>query len=87
MYNQIIPAKNLKSQKYLDYIDNWTDNQRMKLNIKKTKNMIFNFSKNFKFSTQLSVKNENIELIKEAKLLGTFITDDTVACHQRIGRI
>ena len=75
-HNQIIPAKNLKSQKYLDYIDNWTDNQKMKLNIKKTKNMIFNFSKKFKFSTQLSVKNENIELIKEAKLLGTFITDD-----------
>ena len=38
--------------------------------------MIFNFSKKFKFSTKLSVKGETIELIKEAKLLGTHITDD-----------
>ena len=48
----------------------------MKLNIRKTKNMIFNFSKKFKFSTKLSVRGETIELIKEAKLLGTHITDD-----------
>ena len=38
--------------------------------------MIFNFSKKNKFSTQLALKNENIELIKEIKLLGTYITDD-----------
>ena len=38
--------------------------------------MIFNFSKKNKFSTQLSLKNEKIELIKEIKLLGTYITDD-----------
>ena len=48
----------------------------MKLNLKKTKNIIFNFSKNFKFSTQISLNNENIETVKDAKLLGTVITDD-----------
>ena len=48
----------------------------MKLNIKKTKNMIFNFSKKFQFTTKLSVENENIEIVKEVKLLGTYITDD-----------
>ena len=50
--------------------------QKMKLNIKKTKNMIFNFSKKFQFTTKLSVENENIEIVKEVKLLGTYITDD-----------
>ena len=38
--------------------------------------MIFNFLKNYQFTTQLSVKGEKLEIIKEAKLLGTFITDD-----------
>ena len=48
----------------------------MKLNIKKTKNMIFNFTKNHKFSTQLTVNNEPIEIVRETKLLGTHITED-----------
>ena len=48
----------------------------MKLNVKKTKNMIFNFSKKYQFSTKLSVENENLELVTESKLLGTFITSD-----------
>ena len=76
VHNQVIPATKIKSQEHLRMIDEWTDKQKMKLNIRKTKNMIFNFSKKYKFTTQLSVKGENIEIIKEAKLLGTYITDD-----------
>ena len=48
----------------------------MKLNIKKTKNMIFNFTKKYQFSTKLTVNQEPIEIVKETKLLGTYITDD-----------
>ena len=48
----------------------------MKLNEKKTKNIIFNFSRNHQFTTSLSVNNEKIELVEEAKLLGTVITKD-----------
>ena len=33
-------------------------------------------AKRFKFSTQISLNNENIETVKAAKLLGTVITDD-----------
>ena len=36
----------------------------------------FQFFKKKKFSTQLSVKNENIEMVNEVKLLGTHITED-----------
>ena len=74
--NQFIPAEHLRSQKDLEKIDSWTKQQKMKLNLKKTKNIIFNFSKKFKFSTQFSLNNENIETVKDAKLLGTVITDD-----------
>ena len=41
-HNQIIPAECLKSQEYLDKIKQWTDNQKMVLNQKKTKLMVFN---------------------------------------------
>ena len=50
--------------------------EKMKLNTKKTKSIIFNFTKKFQFSTKLSVDNENLEIVREAKLLGTHITDD-----------
>ena len=38
--------------------------------------MIFNFTDKFKFSTRLVLENDNIEVIKNTKLLGTEITDD-----------
>ena len=48
----------------------------MKLNTKKTKSIIFNFTKKYQFSTKLSVDDEKLEIVREAKLLGTHITDD-----------
>ena len=47
----------------------------MKLNEKKTKNLIFNFTKKYQFTTKLNVNNVNINLPNEAKLLGTVLTD------------
>ena len=38
--------------------------------------MVFNFTNNYQFSTRLKLKNENLEVVKETKLLGTIITDD-----------
>ena len=74
--NQYIPPDNLKSQEYLKWIDVWTKNQKMKINSKKSKTMIFNFSKNHKFSTRLQLGGEILEIVNEAKLLGTTITND-----------
>ena len=34
-HNQIIPSHNLKSQKWLDEISDWTQNQNMKINSEK----------------------------------------------------
>ena len=57
-------------------IQSWTENKKMLLNAKKTKNMIINFSKNLQFSTDIRLGNESIETVGEAKLLGTTITDN-----------
>ena len=49
----------------------------MKLEIKKkTKIMLLNFPKNFQFATSLKLKNFNIEQAREAKVLGTILSDD-----------
>ena len=46
------------------------------INQKKTKTMIFNYTENFKFTTRLKLKNENIDVITNTRLLGTIISDD-----------
>ena len=47
----------------------WTEKNKMKLNPKKTKNMVFNFSKNNQFTTDIKLRNESLEVKKEIKLL------------------
>ena len=74
-HNQVVSADNLESQKQLDKINAWTVKQKMRLNEKKTKNMIFNFTKKYQFTTKLNVNNVNIEIPQETKLLGTVITE------------
>ena len=75
-HNQIIPPRNLKSQQSLNVINEWTKKKKMKLNVKKTKNMIFNFTRKYQFTTSLSVDDQPLEIVKETKLLGTYITED-----------
>ena len=75
-HNQFIPAQNLKSQEWLDTIDEWTMKQKMVINEKKTKTMLFNFTENYQFTTRLMLKNEPIEVIDSTRLLGTIISKD-----------
>ena len=48
----------------------------MKINQKKTKTMIFNFTHNYQFMTRLSLNGEYVEVVPETKLLGTIISND-----------
>ena len=74
-HNQVIQRSKLKSQEQLETINRWTKDRKMQLNLKKTKSMIFNFSKNYQFTTNLKVENSDIDVVSEAKLLGTVLTD------------
>ena len=74
--NLFIPGENLKSQEYLDKIQEWTVAQKMELNEEKTKSMIFNFTRKRQFSTRLVLKNKVVQTVKHTKLLGTIISDD-----------
>ena len=73
---QFISKDKLKTQQYLDLIQRWTDDRKMVLNEKKTKNIVFNFSKGNQFSTELKLINEHFEVVNEKKLLGVYITID-----------
>ena len=59
-HNQMIPNFHHKSQDYLNNIEDWTKKQKMILNQKKTKLIIFNYTDNYQFSTRLKLNNENI---------------------------
>ena len=71
-----IPSENLMSQQYLGNLEKWTTKQKMKLNEDKTKQMIFNFTNNFQFSTRNTVNGKNVEILDKTKLLGVVITND-----------
>ena len=75
-HNQFIPREHLKTQKYVEDINNWTELNKMKLNEKKTHNIIFNFTKDHQFSAEVKLKNENLEVVNKTKLLGAIITSD-----------
>ena len=75
-HGQFIASEDLKSQDWLNQINDWTDRQQMIINQNKTKLMIFNYTEKYQFSTRLTLKGENVEVIDSAKLLGTIITSD-----------
>ena len=71
-----LDSKNIRSQKHLDKIQEWTENKLMKLNTQKSNYMIFNFARKLKFNTRLSLDNTKLDQISETKLLGLRIRDD-----------
>ena len=75
-HNQYIPNENLESQKWLDQINLWTKQQKMMINSKNTKALIFNFTNNYQFTTRLQLNNETVEVIESTRLLGTIVQKD-----------
>ena len=67
-----LPNANIESHISLNKIQDWTDANKMKLNAKKSKIMLFNFNDN-KFATRLSIGDTLLETVTETKLLGTII--------------
>ena len=73
---KFIPNESLASQQYLNQIQNWTIQNKAKLNVDKSKVMIFNFCEDYQFSTRLYIGNSLLDTIYETKLLGTIVTSD-----------
>ena len=71
-----LPGQNLKTQDYLNKIVSWTEDNKMLLNKKKSKGMIFNFTRDYQFSTNVYLDDECLEIIDETRLLGVIVSDD-----------
>ena len=70
-----LSPENLKTQENLDKISQWTEDNQMLLNTKKSKTMNFNFTNNYQFSSRLRLDGEVLETIKKNKLLGVMVND------------
>ena len=76
LHGQYIDGASLNSQIYTESIQEWTKNQQMVLNEKKTKYMVFNFTDNFQFNTRILLNNILLECHDETTLLGVKIQKD-----------
>ena len=52
-HGQFVNNQELKTQLYLDKINQWTLNQKMQINKMKTKEMLINFTRNYQFTSRL----------------------------------
>ena len=68
--------ENIQTQQYSQSISEWTNKNKMKLNVKKTKVMVINFTKDYQFSTRIFMEGQLLEIIEETKLLGCIISSD-----------
>ena len=74
--NHYLDPRNIQSQEHLQNISKWTKKNEMKLNTTKSNYMVFNFSKNYKFNTRLTLEGGKLEEVHETKLLGLKIRAD-----------
>ena len=73
--HELIPEKSAVLSQ-IKTIREYSETNDMKLNLKKTKFMLFNTCKNIDFHPTLEIDGCDIELIEEMKLLGVVITSD-----------
>ena len=59
-HSKYVYPHNLESKKYLDFVNDWTMNHKMKIIQMKMKSMIFNFTNNHHFTTRLEINGENV---------------------------
>ena len=72
--DQFLPADTYQTQDSLNYIANWTAENKMKINEDKCNFMIFSRSEE-KFATRLAMNEVKLDQVHESKILGLYISD------------
>ena len=73
IHEQFVPESSLLTQAKLDWIADWTKDNKMKLNEQKSNYMVFSRSSS-ELATRLSLKSQTLNQIEEEKLLGLWVT-------------
>ena len=71
-----LPAVNSEVWKQLQKTGNYAKDNKMKLNFKKTKVMLFNSCKKWDFMPELEIEGNQLELAEEMKILGIVVRAD-----------
>ena len=74
--NGFISSENLRTQATINEISEWTKQNKMVLNQKKSNIMLFNQTQKYQFQTRISMNGETLPIVDSAKLLGTVISSD-----------
>lgn len=69
-----IPAGSLRTQSYINSIAQWTEENRMLLNVEKSNYMVITRATGG-YSTRLQLNHNNLERVQAVKLLGVWVTD------------
>ena len=70
-----LPPESFATQNHLNYISNWTKENKMKLNEAKSNYLVFSRSKE-RFNTRLTINGKNLERISVTQLVGVWISED-----------
>ena len=73
--DRFLPSSTFGSQDTLNFISNWTRENKMKLNTKKCNYMVFSRSEE-QFATRLTIDNVKMDRLSETKILGLYISED-----------
>lgn len=74
--DHILPTNQSKIHQQIQNINKYAETNQMKLNLEKTKLMIFNTSKNKDFRPCFKINNTTLDIEEETKLLGVHFTRD-----------
>ena len=71
-----LPPQQSQVQNQHNKLQEYAKVNEMKINIKKTKSMLFNTARARDFTPELTIGGEQVELVEEMKLLGVIISSD-----------
>ena len=71
---KVMAAEKMRRQQE-DQIEKWTTDKKMKLNTKKSKYMIVNFTRNYQVNTRLKLEDKLLEQVPQTRLLGVIIDE------------
>ena len=83
---KFLHPQNTKVQGHLNFVQNWTTNNLMKINSSKSNYMVFSRSKE-DFATRLTLNDEKIDRKSVNKILGLWLTEDAGNWQKNISEI
>ena len=83
---KFLHPQDTRVQEHLNFVQNWTKNNLMKINSSKSNYQVFSRSKE-NFATRLTINNEKIDRKSIVKILGVWLTEDAGCWEKNVSEI